>query len=222
MKNSSASEDFVAYAAHELRSPLTIIRGFAEVLHDHANLSPEMVHDISEKILRTSLRLEKIVKGLLVLADNDFVSEPIKLSVLVENCRNMALQLHPEAEITIQSEAINISGDADLLELAVGNLLENGIKYSPKPAKICVSVSREGTKINIAVKDEGIGIAKEHLAQIFDRFYAVNKVHSRRLGGAGLGLSLVNAIIKKHGGSVSVSSECGKGSIFTIELPSID
>jgi signal transduction histidine kinase len=211
MKNSNVSEDFIAYVAHELRSPITIIRGFAEVLQDH----PELVQDISGKILHTSLRLEKIVKGLLMLADTEFVPEQIDLSALLKR----VLMLYPNAQISVQSEEAVISGNADLLELAVGNLLENAIKYSSGAAKVCVHVFREGANINIAVQDEGIGIPKEHLAHIFDRFYAVNKALSRKLGGAGLGLSLVNSIIKKHGGSISVASEYGKGSIFTLSLP---
>jgi signal transduction histidine kinase len=208
MKNCDVSEDFVAYAAHELRSPITIIRGFAEVLHNH----PEMAKDISEKILRTSLRLEKIVKGLLTLADTEFVPEQIDLSALILR----VVRLYPEVKVSMQYQG-TIMGNADLLELAVGNLLENAIKYSAKP--VSVNVFRESANINIAVQDEGIGIAKEHLAHIFDRFYAVNKILSRKLGGAGLGLSLVNAIVKKHGGSISVTSEYGKGSIFTLSLP---
>jgi len=217
--------DFFAVASHELRSPIAIIRGFAELLQDQPSLNQEMVQDISEKIFRNSLRLEKLVKSLLLLAD---VENSASLSLqqapilpFIEHCKEIVLAKHPEAHIVIEcpDRKITVEADVDLLELAIINLLENAIKYSPPPGKINICISGSDAKTSIAIQDQGIGIAPEHVPHIFDRFYSADKALSRKLGGAGLGLSLVKTIVEKHGGSMAVQSKQGQGSVFTIVLP---
>jgi two-component system phosphate regulon sensor histidine kinase PhoR len=112
-----------------------------------------------------------------------------------------------------------VDADADLLELAIMNLLENGVKYSKPPAHLTIHLGEKKNEVIIAIEDQGIGIPPEDVPHIFERFYTVNKAHSRRLGGAGLGLSIVKTIVDKHEGTLSVTSVLGKGTTFTITLP---
>lgn len=218
-------KDFIANASHELRTPITIIRGFAETLQDLPELSQEMLHDITEKIVRTCGRLDKLVRSLLTLADMENLSvdrfKATDLIALAENCKHLFLMAHPTAQLTIQCELdrASIAADTDLFDLALLNLLENAMKYSQAPVQIEMGVYREGEELYLSVRDWGIGIAKSDLPHIFDRFYTVDKARSRKSGGAGLGLSIVKTIIEKHNGRVTVASELGQGSVFILALP---
>lgn len=218
-------KDFVANASHELRTPITIIKGFAETLQDLPEMSPEMLSDITEKIVRNCQRMDTLIKNLLTLADIDNLPDSrfqsCDLVALVENCRDLLLSVHPTASVIIKkgSEIITIAADPDILELAIMNLLENAVKYSRAPAHISVSIQQLGEEVELVIQDKGIGIPPEDVEHVFDRFYTVNKAHSRRLGGAGLGLSIVKNIIEKHGGTISVASKLGEGTAFTLLLP---
>lgn len=217
-------KDFVANASHELRTPITIIKGFAETLQDIPDISPDMLRDITEKIVRNCQRMDTLVKNLLTLADIENVPEnrfqECDIGSLIENCRHMLLSVYSEAKIEIhkEKEEMFAPADPDLLELAIMNLLDNAAKYSKPPAHITVSITETAEELKISISDEGIGISEEDIEQIFDRFYTVNKAHSRRLGGAGLGLSIVKTIIEKHEGTITVASILGKGTTFTIHL----
>ena len=218
-------KDFIANASHELRTPITIIRGFAETLQDLPELSQEMLKEITEKIVRTCMRLDKLVRSLLTLSDIENLSQerfkPADLVLLMENCKHHLLTANPNVQITTQSEmeAAPIIADADLLELAILNLLENAVKYSPSPARIEMDLQKEGEEVYLKIQDKGIGISHTDLVHIFDRFYTVDKARSRKSGGAGLGLSIVKTIVEKHRGKVKVTSELHKGSTFTLILP---
>lgn len=219
-------KDFIANASHELRTPITIIRGFAETLHDLPNLSEEQTKEITEKIFKTSIRLDALIKSLLSLADIENVSEDqfqgADLYSIAENCRQLLLTAHPQVQISLQkiTSRASVWADSDLLSMAVMNLLENAIKYSPAPANISMIVDQSDGFVHLHVKDSGIGIPDGDLPRVFDRFYTVNKARSRKFGGTGLGLSIVKSIINKHRGEVSVASKLGEGSVFTIRLPS--
>ena len=222
-------KDFVANASHELRTPITIIKGFAETLHDLPELPREMVVDIIEKIVRNCERMDKLVKNLLTLADLENLPESrfqrCDLSAIAENCRDLVSSRYPTAEIAIKREfegSMAVKADFDILELAIVNLMDNAAKYSNLHPKITLILNKKGGKATIAVQDRGIGIPAEDLEHIFERFYTVDKARSRRLGGAGLGLSIVKTIAEKHHGTVSVSSDMGKGTTFTLSLPSYD
>ena len=219
-------KDFVANASHELRTPITIIKGFAETLHEMPDMKKEMMIDITEKITRSCVRMENLVHNLLTLADVDNIPEnrfrECDLVTLMENCRHIVRSVYPDAEISIKKfqESINIAADRDLLELAFVNLLDNAAKYSEGPAKITADIKpAEDEEIRIEISDRGIGIPPEDIDQIFGRFYRVDKTHSRRLGGAGLGLSIVKTIIQNHDGTIEAASTVGEGTTFTITLP---
>jgi two-component system, OmpR family, phosphate regulon sensor histidine kinase PhoR len=217
-------KNFVANASHELRTPITIIRGFAEMLQNGSRLSPQTMVDITNKIVKTCDRLDNLVKSLLVIADLEHYSQdrfrPCNISSLIENCKYVLLTAYPNIELTILEEEkeIVVLGDVDLLDLAIMNLLENAVKYSSSPAKIEIQVKESGEFVHIRIQDQGIGIPETDLPHIFDRFYTVDKARSRKSGGAGLGLSIVKTIIEKHEGTVTVESELSKGSVFTLSL----
>lgn len=223
LQDKQVGKDFIANASHELRTPITIIRGFAETLNDFPNMSPDMVRNITKKIVRTSERLDKLIKSLLTLADIEHLSEKrfvtVDLASLAENCKHMLLTAHPEVQFTLKTAPnIYVQADADLLDLALMNLLENAVRYSSIPAQIELSIEKQGNDVAACVTDHGIGIPSQDLPHIFGRFYTVDKARSRKSGGSGLGLSIVKTIVEKHSGKVTVSSELGKGSVFQIVL----
>lgn len=219
-------KDFIANASHELKTPITIIKGFAETLHDMPEMSKEMLSDITGKILRNCDRMETLVKNLLTLADLENISgsrfRECDLVSLVEDSKRLLLSLNPETQINIvtSDEELPLFADPDILELALLNLLNNAIKYSKPPAKITISMRHlNEEEVELKISDQGIGIPKEDLEHIFERFYTVDKARSRHLGGAGLGLSIVKTIIDKHDGTISAASVLGQGTTFTIVLP---
>ena len=218
-------KDFVANASHELRTPITIIKGFAETLQDMEDLPHEMLVSIVEKIVRNCERMENLVKNLLTLADMENISvspyQSCDVVTLLENCIEIVQAIYTDAVIAFTKERDHIfaAADPNILELAIINLITNAAKYSIPPAKIHIFVELEGEDAKIIIKDHGIGISAHDVDHIFERFYTVNKAHSRKLGGAGLGLSLVKTIIDKHQGTISVNSELGVGSTFTIMIP---
>ncbi len=219
--------NFVTNASHELRTPITIIKGFTETLQEIPEISGEMFLDITDKILKNCHRMASVVKGLLVLADLDYSGEatlqPCDLVGLVDSCSYMLLSAHPEVKIeTLFNEGESmINGDPDLLELAIMNLFENAVKYSPEPAFITVTVETLSEIVKVSVRDRGIGISSTDRLHVFERFYTVNKSHSRKLGGAGLGLSIVKLIMEKHGGKISVESAVDQGTVFTMQFQNI-
>lgn len=219
-------KDFVANASHELRTPITIIKGYAETLHDMPKLQPQQLAEITEKIGRNCERMENLVTNLLTLADienlQDSQFQECDLVALVDNCVHTIRAVYPTAKIQFEKsrEEITIGAEGGLLELALINLLDNGVKYSQEPAHIIVSIDTNlDDEVVIVIRDQGRGIPTEDIDSIFDRFYRVDKTHSRKLGGAGLGLSIVKTIIAKHDGSIHVKSKAGKGTTFTITLP---
>ena len=218
-------KEFIANASHELRTPITIIKGFAEMLHDLPEISESMLEDITDKIMRNCHRMSALVKNLLVLADLDNLPqtclEERDVSIILEDCRHQLQVIHPEVDIhlKVKQEPLLVNVDPSLIELGLMNLLENAVKYSPSPAKIEIQAFEKDDDILIEVTDSGIGIPEKDLQHIFDRFYTVDKAHSRKLGGAGLGLSIVRSIIEKLEGSLDVNSAFGTGTTFVVTLP---
>ena len=227
-KISQMRRDFIANASHELKTPITIIRGFAETLHDNPGLDREIQEKVTEKIMRNCSRMTALIKDLLTLADIENIPSSrlseCHLENVVNRCKSMVLELFPEAVIEVkkQKEEAKLVADEDLLELAIMNLIENAAKYSPKPAKITVTLDDMEDHLTIKVADQGLGIPLEDQEHIFDRFYTVDKAHSQKMGGSGLGLSIVKTIIEKHFGTVELKSELGKGSTFIVTLPKVD
>ena len=130
----------------------------------------------------------------------------------------LAVQKNLELKLTAAPPLI-LTGDEHLLKRMVLNLLDNAVKYTPEGGKICVELAGQNGHAQVVVRDTGIGISEKDQPHVFDRFYRVDKARSRALGGAGLGLSIVHWIVEAHGGTISVESNLGKGSKFTVKLP---
>ncbi|MFA7229636.1 MAG: ATP-binding protein [Victivallaceae bacterium] len=221
--------DFIADVSHEIKTPLTVIRGAVETLQEGAINEPENAEKFMNIITKHTDRLNALVKDILSLSgleqktrasERDFTV--LKLSgpvgTAIELCKERAEGRKIELNFE-KDDNLKVQGDCQLLEQAVVNLIENAIKYSGDDSVITASINTDGNDILIKVADNGCGIASEHLPRLFERFYRVDKARSRKLGGTGLGLSIVKHIAQLHRGSVSVASTLGRGSIFTIRLP---
>jgi two-component system phosphate regulon sensor histidine kinase PhoR len=227
----SMRRDFVANVSHELKTPITSIKGFVETLLNGAMDKPEDCKRFLEIVASQSDRLNAIIDDLLSLSQLEQDAETVDIVIEESNLKpvlEMAMQVcAPKAsEKTVHlnlncPENVTARINPQLLEQAVINLVDNAIKYSLPSTRVRVDVSTGEEGITVAVTDEGRGIEKEHFARLFERFYRVDRDRSREMGGTGLGLAIVKHIAQVHGGSVSVDSSVGKGSTFRIHLPAI-
>jgi len=222
-------KDFVANVSHEIKTPLTAIKGFVETLHQGNVDKPEEAERFLGIIQKHVDRLSSIIDDLLSLSRIEqederqaleFESRPI-LEVFrsaVQICRSAAEEKSIDINLSCE-EHLEACIDPTLLEQAVVNLLDNAVKYSEPNSAIHLKASLTDSELQIIVEDQGIGIAQKHLPRLFERFYRVDKARSRKLGGTGLGLAIVKHIAQAHGGQVTVKSTPGKGSTLTIHLP---
>jgi two-component system phosphate regulon sensor histidine kinase PhoR len=221
-------QDFVANVSHEIRTPLTAIQGFVETLMQAAE-DPEERRRFLDIIQRHVNRLNDILEDLLALARLEQRGEGATVTLettplrgvietaaqLVQwkaDARGVRLALDCAADITVKV-------DATLLEQALINLIDNAVKYSPEKETVHVAAVQADGELQIRVRDHGPGIPQKYQPRIFERFYRVDKARSRKIGGTGLGLAIVKHISQVHGGRVSLESSSGRGSTFTIHLP---
>ncbi len=221
--------DFAANVSHEIKTPLTAIKGFVETLCHGSVKNHEEIERFLSIIEKHVNRLTAILEDLISLSriEQDDEKKAIKLQknpiknvlqTAIGNCREKA----DLKDITIDQvceENILAMIDPPLLEQAIVNLLDNAIKYSDEGSSVHVSAFQKDDSIIISVQDHGIGITKEHFPRIFERFYRADKARSRKLGGTGLGLAIVKHISQAHGGYATVESTPGKGSTFSLHLP---
>ena len=218
--------DFIANASHELKTPLTAIKGFSETLLDDLKAGNRPELEYAEAIHRNSERMMALVRDLLDLSALETGSFLTKADLDTEIITSRALasiRTGVEAkhqEIRTRFEIRNVQADAHRIEQVLVNLLDNANKYCPDGATIEVlwTTGPHNSPI-LTVRDNGPGIAKEHLPRLFERFYRVNGARSRELGGTGLGLAIVKHIMLRHGGNVRVESEAHKGTTFVCEFP---
>jgi two-component system phosphate regulon sensor histidine kinase PhoR len=221
--------DFVANVSHELKTPITSIKGFVETLLDGAIDNAEDAQRFLQIVAKQADRLDTIIEDLLSLSkieqgedSGDIVLEPGHVKDVVDSAVHDCQQKATERRIhvcTACEQHITARMNPQLLEQAVINLLDNAIKYSEPGSEVQVLASQFYDEVTITVSDRGCGIAAEHLPRIFERFYRVDKARSRKLGGTGLGLAIVKHIVQAHRGRVTVKSTAGVGSVFTIHLP---
>ena len=217
---------FVADASHELRTPLTAIRGFAELHRQGAVAGEEDTKQLLARIEGESLRMGSLVEDLLLLARLDQAREMEHLPVDIAKTTRDAVA---SAQVAGPGHPISLIGDLDELytlgdqhriHQVIANLLANARTHTPVGTPITVSISQSSDGVRIAVADAGPGLSAEDQKRIFERFYRADSFRVRIEGeGSGLGLSIVDAVMKAHGGTVSVNSEMGKGSTFTLFFP---
>ena len=216
-----SQKDFVADASHELRGPLTVIQGNLDLLK--RNLSEEDRRESVRALEAETTRMTKIMSNLLVLAELESghleQQENVSLKEMLLDAGERAMHLAGGRRIVIErQEDLWVKGDVDRLGQVLRNLVDNAIRYTPEGGTITLSLFENGDWALLKVADTGIGISPEHLPHIFDRFYRADRARSRASGGTGLGLAIVKGIVEQHGGRVTVTSEPGEGSIFTVWL----
>ena len=220
--------DFIANISHELKTPLTAIRGLVETMIDDKEMDPETHDRFLEKICAQSNRLTTLVSDLLTIsrlesdgAVRDFqlfdMREPLGESIRA--LRSVADSKRIALEYATPEDPVGIAGDAEELRELTDNLVGNAIKYTPSGNRVKVTLSGADGWATLDVEDDGIGIAPADQGRVFERFYRVDKARSRELGGTGLGLSIVKHVALSHGGNVSLRSTLGEGSVFRVQIP---
>lgn len=220
-------KDFVANVSHELKTPVTSIKGFSEMLLDGAVEDPKLKRDFLEIMYKESNRLQLLIEDLLRLSSIErgsfeITRQPVDLIDVVKQSVQIVQTSLQEKDMEIVlhvPERFIIPADHDRLVQVMVNLLNNAIAYSQEETKITVSIEATDDKVEITVSDEGIGIMADELPRLFERFYRVDRARSRESGGTGLGLAIVKHIAEAHQGTVTVDSEVGVGTVFRIQLP---
>ncbi len=216
--------EFTANVSHELKTPLQGIIGSAELL-ENGMVQPDDVPRFVGHIRSEAQRLVTLINDIIRLSELDeggsLPAEPVELLAL---CRDTAKSLEAEAEkrgvtFSVTGEEVAVPGVRRLLSEVFYNLCDNAVKYNREGGSVTVSVARDGGEAVVTVADTGIGIPQEHQARVFERFYRVDKSHSKASGGTGLGLSIVKHAVRYHHGTVELQSEPGKGTTFTVRLP---
>ena len=220
--------DFVANVSHELRTPLSILRGYIETLVDSPETSREELTRILQIMERHSKRLGLLVDDLLSLAqlesstttlEIDQVRLPELFDHILRDWKEKLGEKNLKVIVYLSQDASPIRADETRLQEVLYNLLENAVKYSRENGEIRVQAARRGSEIVLSVSDDGIGISKDDLPRIFERFYRADKARTRELGGTGLGLAIVKHIAQLHGGRVEAESEPGRGTSIRVVLP---
>lgn len=220
--------ELVSMVAHELRSPLTCITGFSELLLD-SSLEPEQSEEYATIILKESNRLSDLINKFLDISKieagkSQVRKSPVDMKMLVEKVLDFNSQLADKKDIAVTfdspDEVTVVPLDRDMIEQVVLNLFSNAVKYSPENTSVAVRLIENETRMYLEIEDTGFGISEKALPHIFDKFYRItDNEQVRDITGSGLGLALVKEIVEIHGGTIKVKSTLGKGSTFTITLP---
>jgi two-component system phosphate regulon sensor histidine kinase PhoR len=220
--------DFVANVSHELKTPITVIQGYMETLLDETENDPELRMQFMRTVAKNAGRMHRIIEDLLALARVESTGAEVEradfdLRDLVERCARDFVGEAASRGIRIESslsvEPATLFANEALLERALGNLIDNAIKYARRDSVVSVRVREESGAVVFEVQDEGPGIDPGHQPRLFERFYRVDKGRSRELGGTGLGLAIVKHIAIAHGGEAGVESRLGEGSTFHVRIP---
>jgi two-component system sensor histidine kinase SenX3 len=219
--------DFVANASHELKTPAASIQAAAETLTSIADRDAAAVPRFASQLEREAMRLSRIVADLLDLSrleSGSEIGQPVRLDAVVREEAERFETRCQESGLTLAIDSLStssVAGSTKDLSLLVRNLIDNAIRYTRPGGQIQVSVEPTDSVVQLKVSDDGLGIPSRDLSRIFERFYRVDRARSRETGGTGLGLAIVKHVAENHGGTVSVESELGAGSTFTVRLPPI-
>jgi two-component system OmpR family sensor kinase len=216
---------FVADASHELRTPLTAIRGFAELHRQGAVVGQEKTSELISRIEKESVRMSTLVEDLLLLArldqSRELENDPVDINTLITEAVASAKAAGPDHPIEVRLDAseIFVLGDSQRIHQVIANLLANARTHTPAGTKIIVNAGQTVNETTISVTDNGPGLSQSDQERIFERFYRADPSRVRNSGeGSGLGLSIVDAVMKAHGGYVSVKSKLGEGATFTLHF----
>lgn len=224
-KMEAMRQEFISNVSHEIQSPLTSIRGFAQALHNEQLTTAERNHYL-EIIEIESTRVSRISENLLKLAslEGDHVKFEPKCYRLDKQVRDLIIACEPqwtakELEMDVALPEVEITADQDLLSQVWVNLIHNSLKFTPPGGKICVALQPQPGKVEFRIEDSGVGISEEEQAHVFERFYKADKSRTQSNGGSGLGLSIAHKIVELHQGSISVASTPGVRTTFSVCLP---
>lgn len=225
-KLESMRSDFAANVSHELKTPLTVIRGFIETLKDPAISRPDFERFL-DIIGLESERLSRLIDDVLLLSEIEHTPAAPSAAIDIRGAVTEAMQLLENKakekglnmSLHMCGEEVFVAADNDRIKQMVINLVDNAVKYTQPGGSVDVTVTVDGGRGVLSVKDTGIGIPKENLPRLFERFYRVDKSRSRSLGGTGLGLAIVKHIVSLLGGHITVQSEPGAGSRFDVYVP---
>ncbi|MEI4829572.1 ATP-binding protein [Bacillus sp. FJAT-53711] len=219
-------KDFLANVSHELKTPITSIKGFSETLLDGAMENQQFLEHFLHIILKESDRMQMLIEDLLDLSKIEQQGFRLNMGVvdlkgLLEEVGMILENKASDKDIRLRvdvNEHISVVGDAERLKQVFINLMNNAILYTPAGGTVSVRLSYDSQNVYIKVSDTGIGIEKEEIPRIFERFYRVDKARSRNTGGTGLGLSIVKHLVEAHHGMITVESAIGVGTTFTVTL----
>jgi signal transduction histidine kinase len=220
----SVRRDFVANASHELKTPVSSIIASSEALQLAVQRGDASAVDFARQIESSATQLDRLVADLLDLSRlerDEPELEPLSLGHLV---REEVERVRPGAEergieVTVDVAEVQVAGSRRDVAIAVRNLLDNAIRYTPSGGKIGAELEKVGDEAVLRISDTGEGIPTRDIERVFERFYRVDSARSRATGGTGLGLAIVKHVVEGHRGSVTVESELGAGSVFTVRLP---
>ena len=227
-KLDDSRREFVANVSHELRTPLTNVRGYAETLMSADDIDRDTQMRFLGVISSEADRMTRIVKDLLTLTRLDY--NRMEMNMQLMDLRELGAKAAQAMEGQARSKDLTLTctlpealpevlGDAERIQQVIINIITNAIKYNKPHGSITITGGTEGDRVFLRVADTGIGVPKEDLPRLFERFYRVDKARSRESGGTGLGLAIAKQIVESHGGTIGFDSEYGKGSVVTMYLP---
>ncbi|MFN0250877.1 MAG: sensor histidine kinase, partial [Kofleriaceae bacterium] len=227
---SELKSEFISNVSHELKTPLSIISMFGEMLAEGRTKSPEQAHEYAEIIWRESVRLGRLIDnvldfakiergmGVYEFAETD-IGEVVGRAVELSQRRVLAADMTLETDIASPEDLPPVQLDANAFTLAILNLIDNAVKYAAEGKKIKLTLARDGERILVSVKDWGPGIELVEQDRIFERFYRAKAIRLKPIRGSGIGLALVQHIARAHGGDAFVESRVGEGATFSMSIP---
>ncbi|RPI10293.1 MAG: CHASE2 domain-containing protein, partial [Acidobacteriales bacterium] len=221
-------QEAVHFVTHEMRTPLTAIQGSSELLTRY-KLTADKRDQIAGLIQSESRRLARMIETFLNVerlsaGQMELKQEPLAAAGVLRDCMERVNPLAERKQIRLRSgtlDDVTLMGDRELLEYAFYNLMTNAVKYSPAQTEVAIEGLREGECFRLSVRDQGIGMDKKELQNVFRKFYRTRRAVASGEAGTGIGLSIVEQIVTQHGGKIEVESEPGKGSCFTVVLPAL-